>query len=84
MKGSIDEAAYYLDKINTPINVNIISNLCVVATRGLIKYRLGKIEEGRKLYHYAIDSASKLKDQYHVSIAILNFLREDINFLHRH
>lgn len=52
--------------------------ICMTATQGLILYRTGNVEEGRKKYHQAIQMAQDLNDESVVIKAQLNMYREDI------
>lgn len=52
--------------------------ICMTATQGLILYRTGNAEEGRKKYHQAIQMANDLNDESVVIKAQLNMYREDI------
>ena len=52
--------------------------ICMIATQGLILYRTGNAEEGRKKYHHAIQMAKELNDEGVVIKAQLNMYREDI------
>lgn len=54
--------------------------VCMKATQGLIAYRKGKIEDGRRLYLEAINDSKELKDyreEYNWK-AILNYFREEL------
>ncbi|MFN8339970.1 MAG: hypothetical protein U0T36_13230 [Saprospiraceae bacterium] len=60
-----------LDRLNT-------TNICLTATKGLLNYRKGNIEEGRRLYIEAMDLAKKLDNDELTNLALVNFAREEI------
>jgi tetratricopeptide (TPR) repeat protein len=53
------------------------SKICLLATRGLIEYRLERPSEGKKLYQEAISKASKLSLAPLKARALLYFAREE-------
>jgi tetratricopeptide (TPR) repeat protein len=53
------------------------SKICLLATKGLIEYRLGKPAAGRKLYQEAIAKAAKLKLAALKARALLYLAREE-------
>jgi Tfp pilus assembly protein PilF len=53
------------------------SKICLVATKGLIEYRLGRPAEGKKLYQEAISQAAKLKLAPLKARALLYLAREE-------
>ncbi len=48
-----------------------------LATKGLIRFRLGSAEEGRQLYHMAVNEAKHRRDAISVVSARLHFAREE-------
>jgi len=71
------EAVKFIDRVNWQ-GLNKLTEICLTATQGLIHFREHKYEEGRQFYLKAIDEASKQKDSYNTSIAVLNYAREEI------
>jgi tetratricopeptide (TPR) repeat protein len=71
------DAAKFIEKVNWQ-NLNKLTEICLIATRGLIYFRENKIDEGRQFYLKAIEEASNEKDRYNTSIAVLNYAREEI------
>ena len=87
----LNNAAYYLAMANRPIEAlnylnrvkkfNEPSNateLCVLATQGLIQYRLGNYSLGREYYLKVIEIAEKHYSKHYLPLAALNYIREEI------
>lgn len=80
LNGNIPDAEKYYDRLSRNLfDVDSDAKICQIATNGLIQFRKGAIDIGRKLYHDAIllakDSA---KDRSLINKAILNYLREEL------
>lgn len=74
--GKISEAAIEFDKIKQE-EIDSVYQPIYFATKGLIKFRLGSLEEGRHLYREAVDKAKSRKDIRTAVLAILHFAREE-------
>ena len=72
------KALSLLDKVNHS-EIDYTTEVCMTATRGLAHYKLGNIEEGRKLYLDAIQSTKDNNERELNWIAILNFAREELS-----
>ncbi|MBT3383290.1 MAG: hypothetical protein HN778_14830 [Prolixibacteraceae bacterium] len=78
LTNQIEEAEKYLNKISLNPDLTEKNKICLVATKGLILHRKGFHDAGRKLYLEAIKSAKDKDFQYLHSLAIVNFVREEI------
>lgn len=78
LQNKVQEGFVELNKINFAAVKEQYVKVCLVATAGLGYFRYGLKEEGRKSYHKAIESATKLQDNYFVKIAKLNLGREEL------
>ena len=55
------------------------TKICLIATRGLVEYRKGVIENGYYLYMQAITKAKELGcEKSFIEKAMLNFIREEV------
>lgn len=79
-----EEAKIYLNKISKSSDLNEITDICSIATRGLCLFREGKVEEGRVLYLEAIQKAKDKQMKKLAYIAILNYAREELIFSNEH
>ncbi len=79
MSNRVEEAEHELSKIDFRLYQRDNSNngICLVATCGLVEYRKGNVEEGRKLYNMAISAANK-RDKKLAAKARLNMIREEV------
>jgi len=78
LENEIEEAKKYLEQIKWSEEINEMTNICLTATRGLLNFRTHKPELGRKLYMEAIEKATLKQNQYYISLALLNWAREEI------
>lgn len=74
----IEDAKKYIDKIYGLTGLENTIELCVSATKGLVLYKEGKIDEGRKLYLDVIEKAKGIKNHYYNWLAILNLATEEL------
>lgn len=74
------DALEHLDKISKSEVLTDSTEVCILATRGLAYFRMGKPEIGREYYLKAIEATKdkNLKDLNFV--AILNYVREEIRY----
>ena len=82
LDNKVDEAQKRMDELQRVTKVDMDESIavCMKATQGLIAYRKGNVEEGRRLYIEAINDSKELKEdreEYNWK-AILNYLREEI------
>ncbi|THV57075.1 hypothetical protein EZV76_15770 [Flagellimonas alvinocaridis] len=73
MQDKINEASNILDSIQVSD-----STFSSVATRGLLEFRKGNYENGRRLYKSVIEEAGKRKLGYVEALAYANYVREEI------
>ncbi len=78
LKNKPAEALNELSKIKSTF-LEPSSETCIKATRGLIAFRAGNIEQGRHLYREAISDAKKADNKQLNWTAILNYAREEIS-----
>lgn len=80
LDNKIEEAEHYLAQVSLEKQLRTEPNnaICLIATYGLLRYRKGEIEEGRKLYNSAIDIAKRLKKDELATKARLNMIREEV------
>lgn len=75
LKGDHERAS---EEINKAINPDSLELNFLKATKGLISYRKGQLDEGRKLYQEVIGDFAKFEDKYYAQLAFLNYLREEM------
>ncbi len=73
-----DEAFHYLQRVRPHESMDETIRVCLLATRGLVHFRNGTVEVGRKLYQQAIDESNRLKKPYFTRLAMLNYAREEV------
>ena len=80
LSGNLEEAESILDRVD--IKAMSLSNetkICLIATRGLVEYRKGLIENGYHLYIQAITKAKESGcEKSFIEKAMLNFIREEV------
>lgn len=77
-RNNTNEALAALGRITNYDQIENSTKLCIGATRGLIMFRSGKENEGRRLYIEAIEKTKQTNSNELNSIAILNYAREEI------
>ena len=77
LENDLDEAIKYIDKIDNKL-VGDIDEICITATKGLIKFREKNFEGGRELYLRAINGTTEIRNKELNYKAILNYAREEI------
>lgn len=80
LDGKLDEADIKIEQIERlgKNDIDIETEICHTATRGLVAFKKKDINLGRVLYHNAIFMAKELNDQELIWNATLNYLREEI------
>jgi len=73
-----EKALSLINKVNHS-ELDYTTEVCLIATRGLANYKIGNIEEGRKLYLEAIQSTKDNNERELNWVAILNFAREELS-----
>lgn len=74
--GRVSEAQGYLDRSPTIANAD---GVALIATRGLLAYRSGRIDEGRELYRRAIASARTHRRPDLEAMAEIMLAREEVS-----
>ncbi|MBR6938054.1 MAG: hypothetical protein IKH63_10870 [Prevotella sp.] len=78
----LDEAETCLSSINHQKYLNdkdTTGAICLIATCGLLEYRKGNVDDGRKMYNMAIQTAKKHKENGLAAKARLNMIREEVH-----
>jgi tetratricopeptide (TPR) repeat protein len=75
-QGKPNDALEYMKKMPQKTSEDL-SNATYLATSGLLKFRLGATDEGRKFYRMAVDDAKSKKGTGAVVSALLHFAREE-------
>lgn len=78
----LEEAEAYLSTINYQKYLDDKDTtwaICLIATCGLLEYRKGNVDEGRKMYNMAIQAAKKNKVEGLAAKARLNMIREEVH-----
>lgn len=79
LENKIEEAMKFMKLLtDNPAGAADITKICLKATRGLLCFRSGVPEMGRRLYLEAIENAKDVNNQYYNWLAILNYAREEI------
>jgi len=78
LDGRADEALSLLQNLNIAEAEELSTRVCLTATKGLISFRKGNHDLGRKLYLEAIESAGKISSSHYTQLAILNYAREEL------
>ena len=80
LSNRIEEAEEYLRRINlrSYLTNNTVNAICLIATCGLLYYRRGMVEEGRKMYNDAIMMAKRKQSKDLAAKARLNMIREEV------
>jgi tetratricopeptide (TPR) repeat protein len=78
LENRLDEAEKYIQKVTNIQNIKDSTKICLTATKGIINFRKGNTDVGRKLYLNAIEEAKSKKFEYYNWLAILNFAREEL------
>ena len=77
LENNTQDAKKYMERVNWN-GLSKLLEVCLTATQGLICFRENRVEEGRQYYLKAIEDASNERDKYNMSIALLNYAREEI------
>ena len=72
------EAFEQLNKIRNEEDYDDVTQICLLATRGLAYFRRGFADIGRQLYINAIELTKQIRNQELNWIAILNYAREEV------
>lgn len=73
-----DEALQQLEKIKGDLYIEDSTKICLIATKGLVLFRKGFIENGRQFYLDAIEKTRGIKNSNLNWTAVLNYAREEI------
>lgn len=80
LDGKLDDANAKIEQVERlgKTEVDIETEVCLTATKGLVAFRKKDVNLGRLLYHEAINKARELKDKELIWNAALNYLREEM------
>lgn len=79
LQNKLDEADKYLKDVKKEdLNSNSFSGICLTATRGLLYFRKGYHDLGRKYYFESMTMAKTENNSYLSSLAFINYVREEI------
>ena len=80
LDGKLDEADAKIEQVGRlgKSEIGIDTNVCLIATKGLVAFRRKNINVGRLLYQEAINRARDLDDNELIWNAALNYLREEM------
>lgn len=70
------EAVQYFNRIHPGTGEDQYTTT-YLATNGLLQFRLGQVDDGRKLYRMAVNNAKRNKTTLAVVLALLHFAREE-------
>lgn len=78
LENKLDNAEERLRKAYITDETSESTKICLIATKGLIAFRKGEIDKGRKLYYHAIDQTHSIQNHKLYWTAILNLCREEM------
>lgn len=79
LNNEIGKAENYLAQIKSNFIIDKTTEICLLATRGLVDYRKGLHESGQELYLRAIEKTREYKDSPLLNwTAVLNYAREEL------
>ena len=79
LNNDVEKAEHYLSHIKSDLVTDYTTEICLLATRGLVDFRKGLYDSGRELYLRAIDKTTEYKDSPNLNwTAILNYAREEL------
>lgn len=78
LENMVDEADLVLRKIEHETDADLSTKICLLATKGLIYFRKGLVDMGRKLYLNSIQATKELNNEYYNWLAVLNYVREEL------
>lgn len=79
LDNKIDEAEKHFERIRiSQLDDSDINKVCITATKGLLHFRKGQSELGRKYYLEAMQLAKDLNNPYLSSLAFVNYSREEV------
>ena len=79
LNNDIKKADNYLSLIRSNFSVDKTSEICLLATKGLINFRKGEFQLGRELYNKAIEKTRDFRDTPILYwTAFLNYAREEL------
>ena len=79
LNNEIKKAEDYLAQIKSNFVIDKTTEICLLATKGLVNFRKGFHDSGRKLYQSAIEKTIEYKDSPILKYtAVLNYAREEL------
>ena len=71
-------ANHYLNQVKDVNSLRLPDKICLIATKGLIKFREGNVNQGRMYYLDSIEEARKHSYNRLYILAFSNYVREEI------
>ena len=79
LNDELEKADNYLAQIKSNFIIDKSTEICLLATKGLINFRKGFNDSGRELYLQAIEKTNEFKDSPSLNwTAVLNYAREEL------
>jgi len=79
LNNDIKKAEHFLSQIKSDSVTDYTTEICLLATRGLVEFRKGQHDTGRELYLNAIEKTTEYKDSPNLNwTAILNYACEEL------
>lgn len=79
LNNELEKADNYLAQIKSNFIIDRSTEICLLATKGLIHFRKGNHEQGRELYLQAIEKTNEFNDSPILKwTAVLNYAREEL------
>ncbi len=78
LENRTDEALEQLNSINNLTSISETTRICLLATTGLVNFRKGFHEEGRKMYLQSMEQSKSINSEYYNWLALLNYAREEV------
>ena len=79
LNDDVEKAEHYLSQVKSNSVTDYTTEICLLATRGLVEFRKGLYDAGRELYLIAIDKTTEYTDSPNLNwTAILNYAREEL------
>lgn len=79
LDNKVEEAQKEFDRIKiNQLEDSDINKVCITATKGLLNFRKGKTELGRKFYLESMQLAKEINNSYLSSLAFVNYSREEV------
>lgn len=78
LENKLDEAESHMKRLRYCSDIPASSKICLTGTFGLISFRKGDQDEGRRLYLEAIEASNSQRNNHLKRLAELNYAREEL------